>query len=133
MPAPDGLQKRGAALWLALGKDLDSSAGAVALEACRTVDRLDELDQIIAGKGVLNLLMFRTKLDLEDLVGDTLTIKIEISNVLSEARQQGAALKQLLTTLGIAPAKAPSGEEESPLAQVLKLVANAKPSSGPAE
>lgn len=124
MSTPDGLQERGAALWKALGHELDTPAGALAIEACRTADRLDELASVIEGKGVLNLMSFRLNLDLEDEVGDRhVHIKVEFSNVLAEARQQGLTLKQLLTTLGIEK-KAGGTEGANPLAAVLQLVAD---------
>lgn len=130
---PDGLQSRGAALWQALGHELDSPAGAVALEACRTVDRLDELDRIIAGKGVLNLMQFRLGFDLTLEDGSrAISVKVEMSNVLAEARQQSMALKQLLVTLGIGQAKPAGDEEASPLARILQLVAGANAAPGSA-
>lgn len=107
MEPPAGLLERGSALWLALGVELDSAAGAVALEACRTVDRLDALDRVIAADPT----------DLAPLV---------------EARQQGTALRNLLLVLGIDRAPASPVEDVSPLAQVLALVSGAKPSGGSA-
>lgn len=114
---PDGLRSRGAQLWTSLGQTIGTPAGDLALEACRTADRLDELDAIIAGKGVLPLLMFRTKLDIEELAVDasTVTVKIEVSNVLAEARQQGQALKNLLSELGVSRA-GKSGPAPTPVA-----------------
>lgn len=127
MTAPDDLSPRGAALWKALGQTLDTPAGALALEACRAVDRLDELDRIIAGKGVLNLMRFRLHMD--DYDPPIATVKVEFSNVLSEVRQQQMALKQMLVTLGI-DRKASEQGGESPLAQVLKLVADGAATPG---
>lgn len=106
---PDGLGDRGTALWSALAQVAGTPSGDLALEACRTADRLDELDAIIAGKGVLPLLMFRTRIDMDELLagsGDEhrVTVKIEVSNVLAEARQQGQALKNLLNELGVSKA-----------------------------
>jgi hypothetical protein len=125
--APDrtgsaGLRPRGAALWKTLGQTEGSSAGAVALEACRTADRLDDLEAIIAGKGVLHLLMFRVRLDLEELLGEKpdAVIKIEVSNVLAEARQQAMTLKNLLAELGIkaTPVAPPRPAAANPLDQL---------------
>lgn len=131
MTVPEGLQERGRALWSALGQTLDSPAGAIALEACRTVDRLDELASVIEGKGVLNLMSFRLSLDLEDEVGDRqVHVKVEFSNVLAEARQQSLALKQLLTTLGIDKQAGGQGGD-SPLAAVLELVAGQSGAKSP--
>lgn len=103
MGVPDGLQERGRALWESLKQSENSPAGALALEACRTADRLDELGSVIAGKGVLNLMSFRLDLDLEDEVtGDrNINVRVEFSNVLAEARQQQMAFKNLLVALGV--------------------------------
>jgi hypothetical protein len=118
----EDLKPRGSALWKTLGQIEGTSAGAIALEACRTADRLDELDSIISGKGVLQLLMFRLKLDLAELAEDAaeVKIKIEVSNVLAEARQQATALKNLLTELGIkaTPAAPPRPAAANPLDQL---------------
>jgi hypothetical protein len=66
----EGLGERGAALWSALRQsDSHGPSGALALEACRAADRLDSLEDRIAG-------------------GDL--------TVLQEARLQQAALKSLL-------------------------------------
>jgi hypothetical protein len=107
---PDGLHERGASLWKALGRDLTTADGVLALEACRLADRLDELDSIIAGKGVLNLMSFRLSLDLEDEVtGDrNIHAKVEFSSVLSEARQQQTTFKTLLESLAKTSAAKPA-------------------------
>lgn len=64
-------------------------------EAARIADRLDDIDQVIAGRGVLQLLRFR----LVDDEGRVAEVKFDA--VLSEARQQATALKQLLAQLGV--------------------------------
>jgi hypothetical protein len=132
---PDGLAERGSALWLALGREQGTPLGEVALEACRTADRLDELDRVIAGRGVLNLMQFRLDLDL--LEGDerTVEVTVKISGVLGEVRQQAAAFAGLLDRLvpksmGAAAGGAPAAEGASPLAQVLALVQPGAESSG---
>jgi hypothetical protein len=60
------------------------------LEAARAVDRLDDLDDIVAGKGVLELLRFRLRDD-EGRVAE-----VRFDSILSEARQQQASLAGLL-------------------------------------
>lgn len=96
---PDSLQERGASLFAALAPaGAPEGVRALALEAARTADRLDELDRIIAGKGVLNLMRFRlTSLDLDD---GGATVEVKFDSVLSEARQQAGALRQALVALG---------------------------------
>lgn len=106
MDIPAGLGERGMALWTSLGQVESTAAGAIALEACRAADRLDELDNIIQGKGVLNLMQFRV-LNREKSDDDlNINVKVEFSSVLAEARQQQLALRQLLASaLVSAPAK----------------------------
>lgn len=81
--------------------DRVSDGGLVLLEeAARTADRLDDLDRLIAGKGVLHLMSFRLGLDLEDEAGDRhIHVRVEFSHVLAEARQQALALRQLVASL----------------------------------
>lgn len=62
MDVPVGLGERGLSIWEALATE-DVPRNALVLEAARLADRLDELDDIIQGKGVLNLMQFR--LDME--------------------------------------------------------------------
>ena len=59
--SPDGLGPRGSALWESLARSPETPDGVLALEACRAADRLDELDSIIHGKGVLHLMQLRLK------------------------------------------------------------------------
>lgn len=100
MTVPDGLKAAGSALWQALGQDVNTAAGRIALEACRSADRLDELDSIIQGKGVLELMQFRRV----DKIGDgspdqPVVVEVKFDNALGEARQQQNGIRQLLTTL----------------------------------
>lgn len=97
-----GLGERGAALYASLAPaGTDVARAALALEAARTADRLDDLDQMIQGKGVMNLMMFRVlnkEID-EDYTEMNINVEVQIKSVLSEARQQGVALKGLLSAL----------------------------------
>jgi hypothetical protein len=108
---PAGLHDRGRALWVSLGLSLDTAAGQIALEACRLADRLDELDSVIAGKGVLNLMAFRVNFD-ELVDGEReLHVTVGFQSVLTEARQQQATFKALLVEIAdkAAPARPASG------------------------
>lgn len=101
MSVADGLGERGKALWESLGHESPATAdGAMALEAARLVDRLEELDSIIQGKGVLELMQFRV---LDAHMGDEdekrLVVEVKFNNVLAEARQQQNVLRQMLVTL----------------------------------
>ncbi len=101
MTAPEGLHERGAALWASLGQKAGTPAGDLALEASRTADRLDELDRIIHGKGVLNLLSFRLSLNFTEGDERTVNVKVDFADVMAEARQQQMAFKQMLSALGV--------------------------------
>lgn len=92
MTAPEGLAKRGAALWEALtkGHALSPSAGVLAVEACRLVDRLDKLDALLRGD-VGTWVHIRS-----DDCGD---LELHIDAALSEARQQAGTLRQIVATL----------------------------------
>ena len=72
----------------------------LAEEAARLADRLDDLDAIIKGKGVLQLMRFRLGLDFSDDHEREIIVKIDMASVLGEARQQSASLRQLIEALG---------------------------------
>lgn len=99
---PSGLGERGAALWDAM-KSGDVARDALVLEAARLTDRLDELDSVIQGKGVLNLMQFRVLNREFEEHGEALSIDVEVKfqNVLSEARQQQLALANVMGKLGL--------------------------------
>lgn len=77
--------------------DLSPEQRVILEEACRCADRLDKLDAIIAGKGVLELLHFRSMLN--EGTEDERVIVLQVDSVLSEARQQQTVFKQLLAAL----------------------------------
>lgn len=113
MSDPTGLGERGVALWSHLSTG-DPARDALALEAARLADRLDELDSIIQGKGVLNLMQFRLEeLDLDDTSRD-LTIEVKFQAVLAEARQQQTALATVLGKFDAAPAKSKTAQAQRP-------------------
>lgn len=70
-----------------------SATTTLLTEAARAVDRLADLDDIIAGKGVLDLLRFR----LRDDEGKVAEVKFD--GVMSEARQQQANLAALMKVI----------------------------------
>lgn len=98
-PMPRGLRVRGKRLWTGLneGVTLDAAQVEIATEACRIADRLEQLNDVITGKGVLRLMHFRSMFQLDD--GDTRNIVLTVDGALSEARQQANVLKQLLAAL----------------------------------
>lgn len=113
---PDGLGERGTAIWERY-KGTDAGRNALALEAARTADRLDELDRIIQGKGVLGLMQFRLEeLHVDDEQAKKITVLVQFRAVLSEARQQQLAFSQILGRLGIDTPKAgrkPAAQSEA--------------------
>jgi hypothetical protein len=98
---PAGLGVRGSRLWTEITAlhDLDPAQTAVLEESCRSADRLDELDSIIAGRGVLNLMQFRLKDDFEGDDSREVHVEVTFNSVLAEARQQQTVFKQLLAAL----------------------------------
>lgn len=78
-----------------IGSSTDPRTAGLLVEAARIADRLDDLDRIIAGKGVLDLLRFR----LVDHEGRVAEVKFD--GVLAEARQQASAFKAILAQLGV--------------------------------
>lgn len=111
MPVPDGLNKRGTALWKSFGFDRDTPNGVLALEAARTADRLDELDSVIQGKGVLELMRFRIPHAMDDQ--GTVTVEVKFDSVLGESRQQQSVLRQMIVTL-TAAAEVAKSEKAKP-------------------
>lgn len=100
--APKGLQTRGRRLWRQVHGEttLDPAQVVILEEACRMADRLDELDSIIQGKGVLNLMQFRMGLDSGDGSEDSpIKVEVKFNSALAEARQQQNVFKQLLVSL----------------------------------
>lgn len=113
MDVPAGLGERGSALWQAMATR-DVPRNALVLEAARTADRLDELDNIIQGKGVLNLMQFRVlDREIDDDGSVNINVEVKFNAVMAEARQQATAFGTILTKLGLegaaatAPVEAP--------------------------
>lgn len=93
MDEPFGLGERGLEIWKAL-KTGEVARDALVLEAARTADRLNELDSIIQGKGVLDLMQFRLEFPEGD--DEPYSVEVKFQNVLSEARQQQLAFAGLI-------------------------------------
>lgn len=131
MDVPAGLGERGSALWAALS-GADVARNALVLEASRLADRLDELDNIIQGKGVLNLMQFRLHLDERDEDGDrNINVEVKFAAPLAEARQQATALAGLLRALG--PVEASAADDRpaaTPLDGLMKKIAERQSKTG---
>ena len=77
----------------------DAAVAVLVAEACRIIDRLDELDGIITGKTEwIQLLHFRTG------AMDSSEVTVTVDGVLAEARQQATALNSIFTKLGVGKA-----------------------------
>lgn len=120
MDEPPGLGERGSAIWQSMASE-DVPRNALVLEAARTADRLDELDNIIQGKGVLNLMQFRVLSN--EVMDDERNINIEVKFAapLAEARQQAMALAGLLSKLAPAESKAAANSTPAPAGNVTPL------------
>lgn len=126
MVEPPGLGERGSAIWQARSKGLkDPAQLAVVTEAARCADRLDELDNIIQGKGVLNLMQFRVHAIEDDGADRNINVEVKFAAPLAEARQQQAAFNALVKAMdGFEPVAAkPSVGASAPA----KLPANVTP------
>lgn len=100
--APSGLKSRGKRLWKQITEEheLDPTQVVILEECCRCADRLDELDSIIQGKGVLELMKFRVP---DAVSGDgVVQVNVSFDSALGEARQQQNVFKQLLVSLRLA-------------------------------
>lgn len=109
----EGLRAAGRRLWDELvDEGTPEALRALVLEAARSVDRLDEYDNVIQGKGVVELMRFRVLDNVIDPDVQRIEVKVEFSNVLSEARQLAGTLRGLLAEIakqcGAAAAPAPA-------------------------
>jgi hypothetical protein len=89
------LGTRGRRLWRQLADDgpkLKPAERVLAEEACRTADRLDQLDRILRGDE-------NAWMRLHSANEDGSIVKVVLNNALAEARQQQVALKALLAEL----------------------------------
>lgn len=102
---PEGLQTGGRALWDAITKahDLDAVQTVNLTEACRLKDRLDEMDRVIHGKGVLNLMRFRLQgVDFDDAQA---TVEVKFDDVIGKANATANQMKQMLAALRLPDAQ----------------------------
>lgn len=84
---------------MAAVSEADPAAEALVDEACRIIDRLDQIDGIVTGKTEwIELMHFRVR------NGGDQTVTVTLDGVLAEARQQANVLKTLMTQLGVGKA-----------------------------
>ncbi|NKG21097.1 hypothetical protein [Paeniglutamicibacter terrestris] len=89
MIEPPGLGERGSLIFQAKAPGVtDPAALGLVVELARTADRLDELDNIIQGKGVLNLMQFRVLSHVETSTDTNINVEVKFGAPLAEARQQ---------------------------------------------
>lgn len=102
---PLGLGTAGKKLWKEMHELQDFGPGETVTveEMCRIKDRLDQLNDVIAGKGVLQLMHFRSMIDSSD--DDNRDITLTVDNALSESRQQANMFKQLFASLRLPDAE----------------------------
>jgi hypothetical protein len=77
------------------------------VEVCRMADRLEQLDGIIHGKGVINLMHLRHMGD------DESEITMTVDGVLAEARQLQLAFQRVAMTLNIESGAMPEAEVDT--------------------
>ena len=102
LTAPKGLGTRGKRLWRDIVEvhELDPQQRVLLEEACRTVDRLDKLEEKLSGREDA-WAHLRTRAESMVITDDgrEVTIDLVVDNALSEARQQQNILKQLLAAM----------------------------------
>ena len=93
----DKLRPHGRLVWdeITAGWKMDAVTKELALNVCRTVDRIDRLNAAVNSK--------RPWFSIAEMAetGTDLRITVSIDNVLSEIRQQTIALNQMLHKLGV--------------------------------
>lgn len=105
-PAPAGLGARGRRLWRELATPATPPAQRVLMEeACRIADRLERLDAILRGESDA-WARFKVGEDSDEVM-------VVVDRVMSEARQQAVALRQLVAELRqAAGVSKPSGQQQ---------------------
>ena len=94
---------RGVRLWKAMCEQVDGEGGLALLEeVCRTADRLDRLEALLSGDVDVWFRLAQHQ--------DGTTIEVQVDSALSEARQQGNALRQLLAALPLKGSNDDDGE-----------------------
>jgi hypothetical protein len=111
---PTGLGPGGRALWRAIAKEhtLDGVQRVQLTEACRAKDRLDEMDRIIHGKGVLELMRFRTDALYDDGDDRNITVTVKFDAIIERANTTANTMKQLLAALRLPDAQTGSRPQQ---------------------
>ena len=115
-----GLGARGQAFYQAVVGDSvpNPAQQALIVEGARMADRLEALNDIIRGKGVLELMHFRVRHAVDD--SGVVSVELSVDSVLSECRQLQLAFervaKSLNVSVGAIPAAQPKGDVSDDLA-----------------
>lgn len=97
-----GLASRGQAIFLSLtgDKDVPAELEALALETARMADRLEQLNDVIQGKGVLDLMRFRLQSAVDD--AGVVLVEMKVDGVISEARQMQVSFERMVKASRVA-------------------------------
>jgi hypothetical protein len=85
---------------LLAAKSYNPAEMVLVVEACRMADRLESINDLVASKGLANLLHLRRMDDFGEEEGEVV-IKVTIDSVLAEGRQLQLAFQRIVTALGI--------------------------------
>lgn len=91
-----GLSARGEAIFWSLtgDKSVPAELEALALETARMADRLEQLNDVIQGKGVLELMTFRLGSAVDE--AGVVLVEMKVDGVISEARQMQVSFERLV-------------------------------------
>jgi len=128
---PEQPAERGAsaqALWDELSPHLSAAHRVLLTQACRIVDRLDELEALIDGRN-------RRGVWLQLAKGEDGVIRVVVDDLLAESRQQATALKGLMAelrqagALGSGRSKPPTKGDTGGIASLVDAAARRRASS----
>lgn len=100
---------RGEALHVALlaVKQYNPAEMVLVVEVCRMADRLEQFNEMITSRGLIDLMQFR-RVD-EGVAGEA-TIKVTVDGVVAEARQLQLAFQRVAMALNIESGAMPEAE-----------------------
>lgn len=111
---PKGLRKGGKQLWddIHASFQLTPVVEVLVLELCRNKDRLDRISGALASKDALWFELDEGR----ELDNGDLQIKIVVNSMITEARQLGTAMSQMMSKLGVLQPAKQEAEKNDPLA-----------------
>ena len=90
-------------------KEFNPAEMVLVVEMCRMADRLEAINELVASKGLANLLHLRRMDDFGEENGEPV-IKVTIDSVLAEGRQLQLAFQRVATTLKLDSGAMPEAE-----------------------